>query len=249
MRQVVLDTETTGLEVAQGHRIIELGCVEVVNRRLTGRHFHHYLKPDRAIDPGAIEVHGITDEFLADKPAFARIAEAFLAFVEGAQLVIHNAPFDVGFLDSELRRVDGEDPGLAARCSIVDTLLMARDRHPGQRNNLDSLCQRYAVDNSSRELHGALLDAEILAEVYLAMTGGQTTFELDARTRASQGYAGDARPRRLPASRPALPVVEPAAEELSAHEAMLDAIAAGNGGRVLWRTAATAAVAGSDTIR
>jgi DNA polymerase-3 subunit epsilon len=235
MRQVVLDTETTGLEVSQGHRVIEIGCVEVLNRRLTGRHYHQYINPEREIDPGAIEVHGITNEFLADKPAFARVAEAFLDFIEGAELVIHNAPFDVGFLDSELRRVDGGEPGLAARCRVVDTLLMARDRHPGQRNNLDSLCQRYDVDNSSRELHGALLDAEILADVYLAMTGGQTTFELEASNRAADGQGGGAEPRRLPASRPRLPVTAPSAAELAAHEAALDAIAASNDGAVAWR--------------
>jgi DNA polymerase-3 subunit epsilon len=235
MRQVVLDTETTGLEVSQGHRVIEIGCVEVLNRRLTGRHFHQYINPERDIDPGAIEVHGITNEFLADKPTFARVAAAFLEFIEGAELVIHNAPFDVGFLDSELRRVDGSEPGLAARCRVVDTLLMARDRHPGQRNNLDSLCQRYDVDNSSRELHGALLDAEILADVYLAMTGGQTTFELEASSRAADGQSGGAEPRRLPADRPRLPVITPSAAELAAHEAALDAIAAACGGEVAWR--------------
>jgi len=235
LRQVVLDTETTGLEVSQGHRVIEIGCVEVHNRRLTGRHFHQYINPEREIDPGAIEVHGITNEFLADKPTFARVAAAFLDFIEGAELVIHNAPFDVGFLDSELRRVDGGEPGLAARCRVVDTLLMARDRHPGQRNNLDSLCQRYDVDNSSRELHGALLDAEILADVYLAMTGGQTTFELEASSRAADGQGGGAEPRRLPADRPRLPVIGPTAAELAAHEAALDAIAAASGGTVAWR--------------
>jgi len=235
MRQVVLDTETTGLEVSQGHRVIEIGCVEVVNRRLTGRHFHQYVNPGREIDPGAIEVHGITNEFLADKPGFQRVATAFLEFIEGAELVIHNAPFDIGFLDSELRRVDAGEPGLAARCRVVDTLLMARDRHPGQRNNLDSLCQRYDVDNASRELHGALLDAEILADVYLAMTGGQTTFELEASSRGGEGRSGGAAPRRLPADRPRLPVPAPNAAELAAHEAALDSIAAASGGEVAWR--------------
>lgn len=235
MRQVVLDTETTGLEVAQGHRIIELGCVEVINRRLTGRRFHQYVNPEREIDPGAIEVHGISNEFLDDKPPFLRVAEAFLDFIEGAQLIIHNAPFDIGFLDGELRRMNEEDPGIEARCPVIDTLLMARDRHPGQRNSLDSLCQRYHVDNSSRELHGALLDAEILADVYLAMTGGQTTFELEADTRGGQGVRADAQRRRLAADRLPLPVIEPSTGELSAHEAALDAIAASNGGTVVWR--------------
>ena len=235
MRQVVLDTETTGLEVSQGHRVIEIGCVEIVNRRLTGRHFHQYINPERDIDPGAIEVHGISNEFLADKPTFHRVAAAFLAFIEGAELVIHNASFDVGFLDSELKRVDAVAPGVGGRCRVVDTLLMARDRHPGQRNNLDSLCQRYHVDNSSRELHGALLDAEILADVYLAMTGGQTTFQLEASSQGREGQRGGAEPRRLPADRPRLAVIAPNAAESAAHEAALDAIAASNGGTVAWR--------------
>jgi len=250
MRQVVLDTETTGLEVSQGHRVIEIGCVEVLNRRLTGRHFHQYVNPEREIDPGAIEVHGITNEFLADKPTFARVAAAFLEFIEGAELVIHNAPFDIGFLDSELRRVDDSEPGLAARCRVVDTLLMARDRHPGQRNNLDSLCQRYDVDNASRELHGALLDAEILADVYLAMTGGQTTFKLGDtgggdEVAGQPGTAGDGGLAPLPATREPLPVPEPSAEEIAAHERHLDAIAAASGGRVLWRDMETGAAGGS----
>ena len=235
MRQVVLDTETTGLEVSRGHRVIEIGCVEVINRRLTGRHFHQYINPEREIDPGAIEVHGISNEFLADKPTFNRVAAAFLAFIEGAELVIHNAPFDVGFLDSELKRVDAGEPGLGERCRVVDTLLMARHRHPGQRNNLDSLCQRYRVDNSSRELHGALLDAEILADVYLTMTGGQTTFQLETSSQGGEGQRGGAEPRRLAADRPRLTVIAPSAAELAAHEAALDAIAASNGGTVAWR--------------
>jgi DNA polymerase-3 subunit epsilon len=235
VRQIVLDTETTGLEVTQGHRIIEIGCVEVLNRRLTGRHFHQYINPEREIDAGAVEVHGITSDFLADKPVFARIADAFLAFVDGAELIIHNAPFDIGFLDAELARLDSAAPGLEARCRVVDTLLMARHRHPGQRNNLDSLCQRYGVDNSSRELHGALLDAEILADVYLAMTGGQTALQLGEESAGSGARSSGAALRRLPPGRPRLPVVEPTAAELAAHEATLDAIAASNGGRVAWR--------------
>ncbi|MEM6606660.1 MAG: DNA polymerase III subunit epsilon [Pseudomonadota bacterium] len=178
MRQVVLDTETTGLEVSQGHRVIEIGCVEIQNRRLTGRHFHRYIDPQRDVDPGAVEVHGITNEFLADKPLFSAVSSDFLEFVVGAELIIHNAPFDIGFLDHELRTLDAEFSGLAQHCEVTDTLLMARDKHPGQRNSLDALCQRYSVDNSNRELHGALLDAEILAEVYLVMTGGQTLLAL-----------------------------------------------------------------------
>ena len=176
MRQIVLDTETTGLEVSQGHRIIEIGCVELVNRKLTGNHFHQYINPQREVDQGAIEVHGITNEYLADKPLFERVAREFVEYVRGAELVIHNAPFDMGFLNMELARMDIEP--LEGICFVTDTLVMARTRHPGQRNNLDALCQRYDVDNSSRDLHGALLDAEILADVYLAMTGGQTNLLL-----------------------------------------------------------------------
>ncbi len=237
MRQIVLDTETTGLEVSQGHRIIEIGCVELVNRRLTGNHYHQYINPEREVDQGAIEVHGITNEFLADKPLFTRIAADFFEFVEGAELIIHNAPFDIGFLDAELQRLDASFAPLGDVCSIIDTLVMARGKHPGQRNNLDALCQRYMVDNSQRDLHGALLDAEILADVYLAMTGGQTVFQLsdnapDDGTRQGAGNGI----RRFPADRPPLTVVPASTEELAAHEAQLDAIAeASSDGRVLWR--------------
>src|SRR5690606_38197574 len=177
MRQIVLDTETTGLEPEQGHRIIEIGCVEIVNRRLTGNHYHQYLQPDREIDAGAVEVHGITAEFLADKPRFTDVMHDFLAFVGGAELIIHNAPFDVGFINHELRLVDVNHASLDTFCSVVDTLQMARRLHPGQKNSLDALCKRYGIDNSQRSLHGALLDAEILADVYLTMTGGQVTLE------------------------------------------------------------------------
>ena len=179
-RQIVLDTETTGLEVNQGHRIIEIGCVELINRRITGRHYHQYIHPEREIDAGAMEVHGITLDFLAGKPKFAEVATEFVEFVKGAELIIHNAPFDVGFIDAELDRLEPHGQGVAALCSVIDTLQMARHQHPGQRNNLDALCQRYEIDNSSRSLHGALLDAEILAEVYLAMTGGQASLGLGA---------------------------------------------------------------------
>lgn len=234
MRQIVLDTETTGLEVSQGHRIIEIGCVELENRRLTGRHFHRYINPERDIDAGAIEVHGITGTFLADKPTFARVAREFIDFVDGAELIIHNAPFDVGFLDAELKGVDAASPALAERCEITDTLIMARSRHPGQRNNLDALCQRYGVDNSSRDLHGALLDAEILADVYLAMTGGQTALALGGAEERASGRGGSSEIRRLPDTRRRLPVIEPSQEELAAHEAQLDAIAA-SGVEPVWR--------------
>ncbi len=193
MRQIVLDTETTGLEVEQGHRVIEIGCVEILNRRPTGRTFHQYLNPEREIDEGAQEVHGLDAAFLADKPVFADVAEAFLGFVDGAQLIIHNAPFDVGFLDAELKRLAGGYAALADVCSILDTLIVARELHPGQRNSLDALCKRYEIDNSSRTLHGALLDAQILAEVYLAMTGGQTSLSLAADDASGERQAEDIR--------------------------------------------------------
>ena len=235
MRQIVLDTETTGLETTQGHRIIEIGCVEVINRRLTGHHYHQYINPQREIDQGAIEVHGITNDFLVDKPLFAQVAEEFLSFVDGAELVIHNAPFDVGFINSELERL-AHGQTIEAHCRIVDTLQMARSKHPGQRNNLDALCQRYGVDNSQRDLHGALLDAEILADVYLAMTGGQTTFQLGgADAGDASGSTSFAAPQHGLRKREPLPVVRATAEELAAHERTLDAIAKAAGGRVLWR--------------
>jgi DNA polymerase-3 subunit epsilon len=236
MRQIVLDTETTGLETSQGHRIIEIGCVELVNRRLTGQHYHQYINPEREIDQGAIEVHGITNDFLADKPVFSRIAEEFLTFVEGAELVIHNAPFDVGFINSELKRLGTAGGAIESRCRIIDTLQMARGKHPGQRNNLDALCQRYGVDNSQRDLHGALLDAEILADVYLAMTGGQTTFQLGAGDAGSaqSGAAAANTLWRLPANRRPLPVVRASDEERAAHQQALDTIAGSAGGKVLW---------------
>ncbi|QKT02539.1 DNA polymerase III subunit epsilon [Ectothiorhodospiraceae bacterium 2226] len=234
MRQVVLDTETTGLEPSQGHRIIEIGCVEVVNRRLTEVRFHQYLRPDRAIDSGAVEVHGITDEFLADKPPFEAVVEEFLSFIRDAEVIIHNAPFDVGFVDHELARLGPQWGRMRDHCSVIDSLTLARRLHPGQKNSLDALCKRYSVDNTRRTLHGALLDAEILAEVYLAMTGGQTALSLDAHGPSEAGaecvVAG-----RLPADRPRLPVVRPSAEEAALHQARLNAIEAASGGQCLWR--------------
>lgn len=179
-RQIVLDTETTGLEPSQGHRIIEIGCIEIANRRLTSNHWHHYLQPDREIDAGAFAVHGISNEFLQDKPRFADVVDSFLEYIRGAQLIIHNAPFDLGFLNHELTLLNDSRPGVEEICSVLDTLVMARQKHPGQKNNLDALCKRYEIDNSARTLHGALLDSEILADVYLTMTGGQTTLSLDS---------------------------------------------------------------------
>ena len=177
MRQIVLDTETTG--IGEGHRIIEIGCIELVNRKFTGRQYHQYVNPNRLVDPEAMEVHGITDEFLLDKPDFSQVANEFIEFISGGQLVIHNAPFDVGFMDREFGALSGY-PKTSDICTVLDTLVLARKMHPGQRNSLDALCRRYGIDNSHRELHGALLDSEILADVYLLMTGGQTNLILDA---------------------------------------------------------------------
>ena len=181
MRHVILDTETTGLEPSEGHRIIEIGCLELVHRRPSGRRFHRYLNPDRPVDAGAVEVHGLDDRFLADKPRFHEVVDEFLDFIRGAELVIHNAPFDVGFLNAELARLGPQWGAVEDYAGVTDTLAQARTLHPGQRNSLDALCKRYQVDNSGRELHGALLDAELLAEVYLAMTGGQGSLGLDPR--------------------------------------------------------------------
>jgi DNA polymerase-3 subunit epsilon len=222
MRQIVLDTETTGLEPADGHRIIEIGCVELLERRLTGNTYHQYIQPDRQIDAGAIEVHGITNESLADKPRFADIVGEFLDFVRGAELIIHNAPFDVGFLDHEFGLLQ-DSPGMVTdHCTVLDTLALARRLHPGQRNNLDALCRRYEIDNSQRELHGALLDAEILADVYLAMTGGQVSLSLDSHSDVAGEVNGAI--RRLPAGRKPLRIIRADPAESAAHNARLDAI-------------------------
>ena len=236
MRQVVLDTETTGLEVRQGHRIIEIGCVELLDRRLSGNNYHQFVNPQRAIDEGAQAVHGIALEQLQDKPVFADIAERFLEYIQGSELIIHNAPFDVGFLDQELR-LAGNYGCIADYCTVIDTLVMARTRHPGQKNNLDALCKRYDVDNAQRVLHGALLDAEILADVYLRMTGGQATlFEETAGEQApgrhsavEQGTADSN--LRLAED---LVVVVAGEKELREHEAFLERIAAQCGGASLW---------------
>ena len=236
MRQIVLDTETTGLEPSQGHRIIEIGCVELVNRKLTGNHYHQYIKPERDIDEGAIEVHGITSEFLADKPVFSQIIDDFIKFVDGAELVIHNAPFDVGFLNHEFRLHSSKAKTLESYCKILDTLAMARRIHPGQKNNLDALCKRYMVDNSQRELHGALLDAEILADVYLLMTGGQTRLALGGKQGSAGEYADEAEDiRRADPNRPKLKVIQASEEELLLHRAKLDTIDKISGGNCLWK--------------
>jgi DNA polymerase-3 subunit epsilon len=233
MRQIVLDTETTGLEPEQGHRVIEIGCVELLDRRLTGRHFHQYVRPDRQIDAAAFAVHGISDGVLEDKPAFSEIAEEFLDFIGAAELIIHNAPFDVGFLNHEVARLTGDWPRIESHCTVLDTLALARDLHPGQRNSLDALCKRYAVDNSARELHGALLDAEILAEVYLAMTGGQATLDLAATAPSKAGTAHDTSGE--PTSRGSLRVIRAAGDELDAHRERLRAIDEASDGACIWR--------------
>lgn len=228
MRQVVLDTETTGLSWEKGNRVVEIGCIELVERRPSGRTFHRYLNPDREFEPGAQEVTGLTREFLADKPRFGEVVEEFLAFVDGAELVIHNAAFDLGFLDAELARCDASYGRLCDRCGVEDSLLLARERFPGQRNSLDALCRRLGVDNSHRQLHGALLDAQLLAEVYLALTSGQGEI----------GFGGAepvpvvAQAIVVASDRPRPRVVaEPA--ELAAHEARLAKLR-GKAGRAVW---------------
>lgn len=226
-RQIILDTETTGLDPNQGHRIIEVAAVEMVNRRLTGNHLHRYVNPDRDIDAGAMQVHGITPEFLQDKPRFSDVAQEFVEFIQGAELIIHNAPFDVGFLNMELRQLDM--PLLSNWCEgVTDTLVMAKALHPGQRNNLDALCKRYGVDNAARTLHGALLDCELLAAVYLALTRGQESLSIGLESRSAQAeqIAGRTRPRpvRMTATR----------EEVAVHAALLEAINQESHGTCMW---------------
>jgi len=232
MRQIVLDTETTGLEPEAGHRIIEIGCIEIQNRRITSSRYHQYINPEREIDAGAIEVHGLTTEFLSTKPVFADIAHDFLEFVDGAELIIHNAPFDTGFINSELERLEDGGSPIAGRCEIFDTLPFARELHPGQRNSLDALCRRYEVDNTHRDLHGALLDAELLADVYLAMTGGQVDLQLAAEASSSGNEAALAASR--PAVRRDIPVIAPSAEELAAHRENLERIDGASDNGCLW---------------
>lgn len=231
MRQIILDTETTGIDPRDGHRLIEIGAVEMVNRRLTGQRYHQYINPERDIEAEAVGVHGITNERVAEEPVFAEIADAFWAFIEGAELVIHNAPFDVGFIDHELGMLNAKRSAprlgpVAEHCRVLDTLTLARDKHPGQRNSLDALCKRYEIDNGRRVLHGALLDAEILADVYLAMTGGQTRLSLDASA-SSEGRDGQQQGlaiRRLSLAPGQLRVVRPDEGELAAHRAKLERI-------------------------
>ena len=236
MRQVVLDTETTGLDWERGHRIIEIGCVELVNRRQTGNTYQCYLNPQREIDEGAQEVHGLSREDLADKPLFAEVAESFLEYVADAELIIHNAPFDIGFLDNELRLIGSEKPSLQSSAVIMDTLILARQIHPGQRNSLDALCKRYGIDNSRRDLHGALLDSRLLAEVYLAMTGGQTALSLgDDQENGAKKASGEA--RKIDRSGVDLVVVHATEAEIKEHDDYLDTIDKANSGKSLWRRA------------
>ena len=247
-RQIVLDTETTGLDPNQGHRIIEIGCVELVNRRITGQHFHHYLNPDREIDAGAMAVHGIKNEFVADKPRFHEVVQAFLAFVQDAELIIHNAAFDVGFLNKELSLWQQSYPQAPVHkldhyCQVTDTLMLARRKHPGQKNNLDALCRRYQVNNQHRDLHGALLDAQLLAEVYLAMTGGQLSLDLslDTQDKSASANASDQAFEHQPvAAGLALKVVTASIDELEAHEQRLLQLQK-KSGNCLWLNAGSVA--------
>ena len=233
-RQIILDTETTGMNQSSGpiylgHRIIEIGCVEVVNRKLTGRHYHEYINPLQPIDEEAIEVHGIINEFVADKPKFHQIAQSFIEFIDGAEIVAHNANFDVSFMDHEFSMLQPIGPKTAEICQILDSLAIAKHLHPGQKNNLDALCKRYGIDNSRRDLHGALLDAEILADVYLIMTGGQTKFNLSSEKAGQEGGGIN----RLPKDRAKLKVISASADELTRHEERLDLVA--KSGQCIWR--------------
>ncbi|MHB1941925.1 MAG: DNA polymerase III subunit epsilon [Acidiferrobacteraceae bacterium] len=241
MRQIVLDTETTGLEAHQGHRIIEIGCIEIVNRRLTGRNYHQFLNPDREIDAGAMDVHGLTLESLSDKPRFHEIAEDFLAFIKGTELIIHNAPFDTGFINQELGLLERLGQPASARvldghCTVLDTLVLAREMHPGQKNSLSALCKRYGIDDSHRALHGALLDAQILAEVYLAMTGGQAA--LFGEMSEEPGPGSLSREHAWQPLAP-LPVVYASTEEQALHDRWISELDERSGGRCLWKHLST----------
>jgi len=233
MRQIVLDTETTGLEVEKGHRIIELGCVELLNRRRTHRTLHYYLQPDREIDPGAQEVHGISSEMLAGKPRFAEIVQEFLDFISDAELIIHNADFDLAFINAELHTAGRTTHLIPGICAVLDTLAMARRLHPGQRNSLDALCRRYGVDNAGREFHGALLDAQLLADVYLGMTGGQAALLLDQVGTESENQVLAARP--VARENLNLKVIRASGSEIAAHEEMLALLDSQSSGKTLWR--------------
>ncbi len=231
MRQIILDTETTGIDPKQGHRIIEIGGVELVNRRLTGKHFHEYVNPEREVEEEALQVHGISNEFLHDKPLFKEVAEKFIDYIDGAELIIHNAPFDIGFLNHEFKLMRAKVRRVTDICSVIDTLAMARQLHPGQRSNLDALCKRYGVDNTNRELHGALLDSEILAQVYLAMTGGQTALFAEADEKRSTSDSVRATEVVEKKQRDSLLVIEANEQELTAHQTFIDKL---EGNEKLW---------------
>ncbi len=236
MRQIVLDTETTGLSIVDGHRIIEIGCVEMINRRLTGQTFHHYINPDREVELGALQVHGITNEFLADKPFFDELAQELLKFLRGAELVIHNAPFDISFLDYEFKKAGIKYKSILDHCSVLDTLTLARQKHPGQQNSLDALCRRYQIDNSNREYHGALLDAKLLSDVYLAMTGGQTSLFIEhepAQIKENTVHTLTVLERLVQ-----LPILKASEEESKAHLNYLERMKKNNGGKCVWEVEA-----------
>ena len=232
MRQIILDTETTGLEPKQGHRIIEIGCIELINRRKTERNFHQYLNPERDIEDGAFNIHGLSNEFLSDKSRFADIAQEFIDFIRDGELIIHNAPFDVGFINAELKLLGKKWGKIEDYCTVFDTLLLAREKHPGQKNNLDALCKRYEVDNSQRDLHGALLDAQILLDVYLKMTGGQTDLTLHS-VATSHGVKGKSE-QYINNKHKKLVVIEPTENELAEHRMLLESIKDKNKGKCIW---------------
>lgn len=234
MRQIILDTETTGLSYKEGHRVIEIGGIEMIDRRLTDNHFHQYINPEREVEAEALAVHGITNEFLLDKPNFSVVAQSFFDFVDGAELIIHNAPFDMGFLNFELKKVLPNFKRLEDHCTVLDTLVLARKRHPGQRNSLDALCKRYEVDNSDRDLHGALLDAKILAQVYLNMTGGQVALFAASHEDEVNDAGGEVRTKRQSRQVGDLPVMKASDDELSAHQAFLDRLRKASGADIEW---------------
>ncbi len=232
MRQIILDTETTGLEPKQGHRIIEIGCIELINRRKTERNFHQYLNPERDIEDGAFNIHGLSNEFLSDKSRFADIAQEFIDFIRDGELIIHNAPFDVGFINAELKLLGKKWGKIEDYCTVFDTLVLAREKHPGQKNNLDALCKRYEVDNSQRDLHGALLDAKILLDVYLKMTGGQT--DLAFHSVATSHGAKCKSEQYINNKHKKLVVIEPTENELAEHRLLLESIEDKNKGKCIW---------------
>ena len=232
MRQIILDTETTGLEPKQGHRIIEIGCIELINRRKTERNFHQYLNPERDIEDGAFNIHGLSNEFLSDKSRFADIAQEFIDFIRDGELIIHNAPFDVGFINAELKLLGKKWGKIEDYCTVFDTLLLAREKHPGQKNNLNALCKRYEVDNSQRDLHGALLDAQILLDVYLKMTGGQTDLTFHS-VATSHGVKGKSE-QYINNKHKKLVVIEPTENELAEHRLLLESIEDKNKGKCIW---------------